>query len=87
MPFFVGETIIKQGSFYGNVAFLKEGLVKVYLEGDHKDLSLKIVSANKFLGLSSLHESKNTYLYSASAFIPCRVALYDKKVFTDIKYH
>jgi len=79
-----GETIIKQGSFYGNVAFLKEGLVKVYLEGDHKDLSLKIVSANKFLGLSSLHESKNTYLYSASAFIPCRVALYDKKVFTDI---
>jgi len=79
-----GETILKQGSFISNIAFLKEGLVKVYIEGPQRDLSLKIVSSSHFLGLSSLIDSKNTYLYSASAFITSSVILYDKKVFTDI---
>lgn len=79
-----GETIIKQGAFFSNVVFLKEGLVKVYIEGDQKDLSLKIVPSNHFVGLSSLIDSKNTYIYSASTFIPSRVVLYDKDIFTDI---
>ena len=79
-----GETIIKQGAFCSNVVFLKEGLVKIYLEGEDKDLSLKIVPANHFLGLSSIIDSKNTYIYSASAFIRSKVSLYDKDIFTDI---
>ena len=79
-----GETIIKQGAFCANVAFLKEGLVKIYLEGEEKDLSLKIVPSSHFLGLSSLIESKNTYIYSASAFIRSVVVLYDKDIFTNI---
>jgi CRP/FNR family transcriptional regulator len=79
-----GETIIKQGSFLSNVMFLKDGLVKVYLEGEQKDLSLKIVASNHFLGISSLIESKNTYINSASAFITSRVILYNKEIFIRI---
>jgi len=79
-----GETILKQGAFFSNIAFLKEGLVKIYTEGEQKDLSLKIVSSNHFLGLSSLIDTKNTYIYSASAFVPSRIVLYDKEIFTDI---
>jgi len=79
-----GETIIKQGAFFSNVVFLNEGLVKVYKEGERKDLSLKIVSSAHFVGLSSIIEAKNIYLYSASAFVTCRVSLYDKEIFTSI---
>jgi CRP/FNR family transcriptional regulator len=79
-----GETIIKQGAFFSNVVFLSQGLVKVYLEGDQKDLSLKIVPSNHFLGLSSLIDTRNQYIYSASAFIACKVVMYDKVIFTDI---
>lgn len=80
-----GETILKQGSSMSNVVFLREGLVKVYIEGEQKDLSLKIVSSNRFLGLSSIiDDTKNTYRYSASAFIPTKVTLYDKEVFINI---
>lgn len=79
-----GETIIKQGTFFSNVVFLKEGLVKVYLEGEEKDLSLKIVPSNHFLGLSSMIETKNKYIYSASAFVPSQVIMYNKEIFTDI---
>jgi CRP-like cAMP-binding protein len=45
-----GEVIAKQGSFASHVIYLTEGLVKVYIEGK-KDLVLKIIPADHFIGL------------------------------------
>src|SRR5210317_2053681 len=49
-----GEIIAKQGSFASHVIFLKEGLVKVFLEGNPKDLILKIIPSNRLITLSSI---------------------------------
>jgi CRP-like cAMP-binding protein len=64
-----GETIAKQGSFASHVIFLKEGLVKVYLEGPQKDLILKIVPDNHFVSLSSVFDGNDSFIYSVSTYV------------------
>ena len=63
-----GEIIAKQGSFASHVIYLKEGLVKVYLEGDQKDLILKIVTNDHFVSLSSVFDGNDSFIYSVSTY-------------------
>lgn len=72
-----GENITKQGSFASHVIFLEEGLVKVYLEGNPKDLILKIIPSQHLIGLPSIYDGNNTFLYSATAYIDSKVRLID----------
>lgn len=65
-----GETITKQGSFAPHILYLKEGLVKVYLEHQNRNLILCLEPPGTFLGLESLYQDKIfhfscvTYQYS-----------------------
>ncbi len=76
-----GEIIAKQGTFASHIIYLKEGLVKVYMGDDNKDLILKIIPSNHFIGLSSLFEGNNTFIYSASTYVKSTASLIDINFF------
>lgn len=79
-----GETIAKQGSFASHVIFLKEGLVKVYLEGNQKDLILKIVPDNHFVSLSSVFDGNDTFIYSVMTYVDSTATLIGIDVFKQL---
>jgi len=79
-----GEIICKQGSFASKIIFLSEGLVKVYLEGSPKNLVLAITPANNLVGLPSIYEGNNTFLYSVSSYIDSWAKLIDINVFKQL---
>lgn len=79
-----GEVIAKQGSFASHVIFLKEGLVKVFLEGNPKDLILKIIPSNRLITLSSIYEGNNTFLYSAATYLDSTASLIDADIFKQL---
>lgn len=76
-----GEIIAKQGSFASHVIFLKEGLVKVFLEGNAKDLILKIIPSSRLINLSSFYEGNHTFLYSAATYMDSTATLIDAEIF------
>ncbi len=79
-----GETICKQGTFASNIILLEEGLVKSYIEGKPRNLILTITPPGRMIGLPSIFEGNNTFLYSVSTYIDSRVTLIDINVFKQI---
>lgn len=79
-----GEIICKQGSFASKIIFLSEGLVKVYLEGSPKNLILTITPKNNLVGLPSIFEGNNTFLYSVSPYVDSWAKLIDINVFKQL---
>jgi CRP/FNR family transcriptional regulator, polysaccharide utilization system transcription regulator len=79
-----GEMICKQGSFASFIIYLEEGLVKSYLEGSPRDLILTITSSQRLVGLSSIFEGNNNFLYSVSTYVESKVKLIDINVFKEI---
>jgi len=79
-----GETICKQGTFASNVIFIEKGLVKVYIEGNPKNLILTITPENYFVGLQTFYNGNNTYLYSVSTYVDTRVRLIDIQTFKQV---
>ena len=79
-----GEPICKQGSFASKIIFLSEGLVKVYLEGNPKNLILTITPKNNLVGLPSIFEGNNTFLYSVSPYVDSWAKLIDINVFKQL---
>lgn len=79
-----GEIIAKQGSFASHVIFLKKGLVKVYLEGNQKDLILKIVPDDHLVSLSSVFDGNDSFIYSVSAYVESTVSLISVDIFKQL---
>jgi len=79
-----GEMICKQGSFASHVMYLETGLVKIYLEGHPKDLILTITTEKSLMGLQSLYEGNNTFLYSISSYNESVVKLIDIQIFKQL---
>ncbi|MCF8307496.1 MAG: Crp/Fnr family transcriptional regulator [Bacteroidales bacterium] len=79
-----GENITKQGSFASHIVFLEKGLVKVFLEGNPKDLILKIIPSQHLIGLPSIYDGNNTFLYSTQAYIESEVRLIDINTFKNL---
>jgi len=79
-----GETICKQGAFASFIIYLEEGLVKSYLEGSPRDLILTITSSQRLVGLSSVFEGNNTFLFSVSTYVDSKVKLIDINIFKEI---
>lgn len=79
-----GENICKQGSFASHIIFLREGLVKVFLEGNPKNLVLKISPAGNLVGLTSIYEGNNIFLYSATTYTDSVVELIDINIFKQL---
>ncbi|HLN52833.1 MAG TPA: Crp/Fnr family transcriptional regulator [Lentimicrobium sp.] len=79
-----GETICKQGAFASHIMYIEKGLVKVYLEGPPKDLILTITPRFNLLGLQSLFEGNNKFVYSVSTYTETGVRLIDIQVFKQL---
>jgi CRP/FNR family transcriptional regulator len=79
-----GEIVCKQGAFASHVMFLREGLVKAYMEGENNSLILTIIPGNNFIGLTSLFDGNPLLQYSARAYVDSVVQLIDIKVFNQI---
>ncbi|MBN2175813.1 MAG: Crp/Fnr family transcriptional regulator [Bacteroidales bacterium] len=79
-----GEIIAKQGSFASHVILLNEGLVKIYLEGNPKDLIIKIIPSNHLITLSSIYEGNNTFIYSAATYLDTTASLIDADIFKQL---
>lgn len=79
-----GEIICKQGSFVSQVMYVKQGLVKVYLDSGSNSLVLKIIPEGNLLGLTSVSQEYNTYQYSAMAYIDSDIQQIDINVFREL---
>lgn len=79
-----GEIMCKQGTFTSHIMFLKKGLVKVYLEGKPRNLILKIIPSNNLIGLPSILDGTNTFLYSVSTYTESVVSLIDINTFKQL---
>jgi CRP/FNR family transcriptional regulator len=79
-----GENICKQGSFASHIIYLSEGLVKVYLEGKPKNLILKISPSGNLIGLPSIYDGNNVFLYSAATYTDSVVELIDINIFKQL---
>jgi CRP-like cAMP-binding protein len=79
-----GETICKQGAFASHIMYLDKGLVKVYIEGNPKDLILTITPKGNLLGLQALYEGNATFLYSISTYTESTVRLIDIQIFKQL---
>lgn len=78
-----GEIICKQGAFVSNMIFIKEGLVKFYLETKPNSTVIAVEKNGYFIGLQSLFE-KNVFQYSVEALEDTEVCLVDLKVFEEL---
>lgn len=76
LKFKKGQIICKQGSFATNVVFLKEGLVKLYTEGDNKNTIISIYRQPVYIGLVSVFGS-DYYQFSVSAIEDTTVCIID----------
>ena len=61
-----GDIIFKQGIFSSNIVYLKEGIVKLFVEGPRDEQILKIVKGPTYLGIPTTLEEKFNH-YSAMA--------------------
>ncbi|MBP1637478.1 MAG: Transcriptional Regulator Crp/Fnr Family [Bacteroidetes bacterium] len=78
-----GNTIIKQGTFSTNVAFLRTGLVKVHITGPYHEQIVKIKKAPTFLGLPTTFGNKINQ-YSVTAITDAEVCFIDVEIFKDL---
>jgi CRP-like cAMP-binding protein len=76
-----GEIIFKQGTFGSKIIYLKEGLVKVIVEGDRgKDLLVKFFVRGMYIGLNQLF-GRNESNYTAIAIKNSKVCMIEINFF------
>lgn len=79
-----GETICKQGAFANHILILREGLVKLYMEGGTENLVLQIMPPNNIIGLASCFDGNHIFYYSAQAYLDSTLQLIDMNIFMQI---
>lgn len=70
-----GETICKQGSQASHIIIMQKGLAKAYLEGSPKNLVLTIMPTGQMIGLPSIFDGNNVFLYSVSTYVDSTVKM------------
>lgn len=81
-----GEIIFKQGVFSTHIVYLRNGIVKLHLEGPHKDHILKIVKGPAYIGIPTTFDEKY-YRYSASAVVHSGACYIDIDTFKNFIYN
>lgn len=75
------EMICKQGSLANHIIFIRDGLVKLFLEGPAENLILQIMPSSNIIGLSNCFGNNNLFYYSAQAYLDTEVDLLDMETF------
>jgi len=80
-----GEIIFKQDALSLNIAYLREGLVKIHMKGPSHEKILRVMKAPSFLGIpTSMGEKINQF--SATALEDTTVCFIDSNVFKNFIY-
>jgi CRP/FNR family transcriptional regulator, polysaccharide utilization system transcription regulator len=69
-----GENICKQGTEVTHALYLAKGSVKIYAEGNNKNLILEIINKSQYIGLQSLFGDKH-YNFTVSALEDSQICL------------
>lgn len=77
------ETIVKEGTKVSNILYVMDGLVKLYIEGPEKNIIIKLLKPNDFIGLTSLFGDETNY-FSVAALKETRVCSIDCESFKDL---
>lgn len=80
-----GETIFKQNALSTNVAFLRDGITKLHMQGPSREKILKIVKGPIYLGIPTAFSDKINQ-YSATAISACSVCFIDSNTFRNFIY-
>lgn len=75
-----GDSIIKQGTYSTNVAYLKNGLVKIHIDGPYHVQVVRIVKPSSYLGLPTTFGDKINQ-YSVTAIEDSEVCFIDITLF------
>lgn len=78
-----GDSIIRQGTFSTNVAFLRTGLVKLHIAGPYYEQIVRLVKAPSYLGLPTTFGDKINQ-YSVTAVANSEVCFIDIEVFKNL---
>jgi CRP/FNR family transcriptional regulator, polysaccharide utilization system transcription regulator len=78
-----GENICKQGTEVTHALYLANGSVKVFVEGNHKNLILEIVNHRKYIGLQSLFDSK-FYNFTITALEETQICMINASLILDL---
>ena len=78
-----GETIVKEGISVTNILYVIDGLVKVYIESPDKNIIIKLLHSDDFIGLTSLF-GDDTYYFSASSLRETRICSIDREGIKDL---
>ncbi len=77
-----GENIIKQGTDVTHAFYLAQGLVSLFIEGEKRNLILKIKKAGDYIGLQTLFGDLK-YRYSVSALEDSMVCMIKSGIFLE----
>jgi CRP/FNR family transcriptional regulator len=76
-----GETVFKQNSFISNIVFIREGYVKLVLEGSNgKNFAVKFYGPNEYLGVSQIF-GKNISNYTVVSLTTSVVCMIEREYF------
>jgi CRP-like cAMP-binding protein len=75
-----GSSLIKQGTFSTNVAYLREGLAKIHITGPYREQIVRIVKAPSYLGLPTTFGDKINQ-YSVTVIEEAEVCFIDVNAF------
>ena len=78
-----GETIVKEGTHVTDILYVIDGLVKIYIEGPEKNIIIRLLLSDDFIGLTSLF-GDDTYYFSATALKETRICSIDRNEIKDL---
>lgn len=78
-----GETIVKEGARVTDILYLVDGLVKMYIEGPDKNIIIKLLNSDDFIGLTSLF-GDDTYYFTAVALKETKVCIISREGIKDL---
>lgn len=80
LKFHKGDSVIKQGTFSTNVAYLQSGLAKIHIAGPYHEQIVRIVKAPTYLGLPTTFGDKINQ-YSVTVIEEAEVCFIDISAF------
>jgi len=80
VKFHKGDSVIKQGTFSTNVAYLRSGLAKIHIAGPYHEQIVRIVMAPSYLGLPTTFGDKINQ-YSVTVIDEAEVCFIDINTF------
>ncbi|MCX6236847.1 MAG: Crp/Fnr family transcriptional regulator [Bacteroidia bacterium] len=83
VKFLKGDSIIRQGTFSTNIAYLRCGLAKIHLQGPYREQIVRIVMAPSYLALPTTFGDKINQ-YSVTAIESSEVCFIDINAFRNL---